>query len=383
MRKIKVALIHNIISPYRIPVFNELAKKKNLDFTVLFLSDSARDRQWDTAFYKKQIKFKYKILPNIKLIFPFKNIPEYNINLSIFKELHKEKYDVIISCGWVDFASQIAPFLKKIFNYKFILWSGSTKDEPSLQRKITLPLVKLIVKKSDYFIAYGNKAKKYLLLLGAPKKKIVCSFNSIDVTHFKKYSRLLSKQQAIKLRKKYGLAKDHKLLLYVGQFIDRKNIEVLIKATSLIKDKNITLILLGYGSKKSDYLKLAKKSKVNLKIINHLELDKVPSIYAIADLFILPSKEEAWGLVVNEAMACGLPVLVSDKVGCVDDLVIEGKNGFSFRYNNPKELAKKIDMILKNKKLRTAMGKYGQKIISGFTSRKAADVFYKEIRKIE
>ena len=378
MKKIKVALIHNIISPYRIPLFNKLSKNKSINLTVYFLNETASNRKWNFHLYEKNMSFNYKVLPQFKITLPFSDPTDYNVNLSIFNELRKEKFDVIIGAGWVDFACQTLPFLKKLFGYKYILWAGSTKDEPSFQRKITLPLVKSIVKKADFIISYGTKSKKYLTSLGASPKKVFPAFNPIDVDSFKNKSLILNKRNEI--RKKYGIESNQKIILYVGQFIERKNVELLINAISRLERKDLVLVLQGYGELKSLYVNLAKKMKVDLKILPYVEVDYMPFIYSISDLFILPSKEEVWGLVVNEAMACRLPVIVSDKCGCVLDLIEEGANGFSFENGNVDDLFKKMNSILSSKKTINNMKKESLKIIEKKDIVAAARVFDKVIK---
>jgi glycosyltransferase involved in cell wall biosynthesis len=381
MKKIKVALIHNIISPYRIPVFNKLAKNKNIDLIVYFLNETAKNRNWNTNYYKKNLKFKYEILPSINIKFPFIDSIEYNINPTIFLKLHREKFDVIITSGWVDFACQTIPFFKKAFGYKFILWAGSTKNESSFQRKLTLFFVKLIIKKSDYFIPYGSESKKYLISLGANKEKIADSYNSIDVTFFRNKVKGFTTEKIKKLKRKYNIPLNKKVILYVGQFIPRKNVTLLIKAVALI-NKKISLVILGSGRQKQKYIDLSQKLGVDLIIIDHLERDKIPQVYAIADLFILPSIEEVWGLVVNEAMACALPIICSDKAGCVNDLIVNKKNGNTFISGNLESLVKEINSILYNSKKLTKMGKESKKIIENITPDKVSSSIYKSILKV-
>jgi glycosyltransferase involved in cell wall biosynthesis len=381
MKKIRVALVHNIISPYRIPVFNELASQKDIDLTVLFLSESARDRRWDTRIYKKQMRFNYKVLRHFKITFPFKEPVEYTINTSIFEELRVGKYDVVITSGWTDFACQVIPFLKKKYGYKFVLWAGSTKDEPSLQRTITMPFVKKIVRAADHIVAYGTKAKDYLVLLGGVATRISSSFNSVDVDHFRKQARTIKQEKVRIIKRKYSLPADSKVILYVGQFIERKNVELLINAISLLEIRSAFLVLLGYGPKKNDYLKLAKKHNVALRVIDHVELDNIPNIYGISDVLVLPSKEEVWGLVVNEAMASGLPVIVSRKVGSVKDLVINQKNGFTFNPDSATDLSNKITQLFTHPEMKKEMGLESQKIISKVTPKATANIIYYSLIK--
>lgn len=380
MKKIKVALVHNIISPYRIPVFNHLASKRNLDLTVYFLNESARNRKWETDFYRKKINFNYEILPSINLKIPFVNSIEYNINPTIFFKLYKNKFDAVVISGWVDFVSQTLPFLTSFYSFKYILWAGSTKDEPSIQRWLFLPLVKSIIRRASSIIPYGTKSKRYLMNLDANKDIIVNSFNAIDVDYFQNKIKKITKSKINILKTSYNISKNTLVILYVGQFIPRKSLSVLIKAASML-NKDLSLVFLGHGDEKDNYISLANELSVKLTIINHLERDKLPEIYKMSDLFILPSREEVWGLVVNEAMACGLPVICSDNVGCVEDLVINEVNGFVFKSDDPKSLAEMITLISKDKSHLKKMGNESKKIIKTITTEKSANSINLAIKK--
>jgi glycosyltransferase involved in cell wall biosynthesis len=97
------------------------------------------------------------------------------------------------------------------------------------------------------------------------------------------------------------------------------------------------------------------------------QVDELPACYAAADCFVLPSLSEPWGLVVNEAMASGLPVLISRRCGCARDLVREGENGFLFDPTRPDELARLMGLVADGGVDRAAMGAASRRIVSGFT----------------
>jgi glycosyltransferase involved in cell wall biosynthesis len=96
----------------------------------------------------------------------------------------------------------------------------------------------------------------------------------------------------------------------------------------------------------------------------HQASDDLPSFYGLAEAFVLPSESEEWGLVVNEAMACGVPVVVSSKCGCAPDLVRPGVNGFQFNYDNPEELAMRMIEIGSQPDLARKMGRSSLEMIS-------------------
>ncbi|RXG33523.1 glycosyltransferase family 4 protein [Methanohalophilus sp. WG1-DM] len=357
MKITKVALIHNIISPYRIPLFAEIATDPSIDLFVYFTSKSEKNREWDVNIDES---FNYKVLsgtaPNIsKEAF-------YHINPSIIKELMFGKYDVIISAGYSSFSNQIAFFIAKLLNVPFILWSGSTKNEPSRLRRLSLPLIKFIIKHSDSFIAYGTNAKEYLMQLGAPENKIFISYNTVDTSFFARESELVKNNKDLK--KVYGYNHEY-LILYSGQLIERKGLRYLLEAhKNLIKKHDVGLLIVGNGDQISELMQLCKNNNINkVYFVGFVQKQNLPKYYALADIFVLPSVEEVWGLVINEAMACSLPIVTTKRVGAAIDLVEDGINGFVVNEKNAVELEDALNKILSDQSLKDEMSNKSKEII--------------------
>ena len=123
MKEYKVALITNIPSPYRIPLFEKIAEHPSIDLCVYFTAVSEKNRKWTVELSDK---FKYKILPSFTLEYRGNDLFSYHINLSIIQELIRNDYDVVIAGGYSSFTTQISFFLCKIRKIPFILWSGGT-----------------------------------------------------------------------------------------------------------------------------------------------------------------------------------------------------------------------------------------------------------------
>ena len=116
-----------------------------------------------------------------------------------------------------------------------------------------------------------------------------------------------------------------------------------------------------------------------MHFIDFVQKDALPQYYAIADVFVLPSTEEVWGLVINEAMACGLPVISTDKVGASIDLIKQGVNGYVIPASDVDRLFESLEMILSDSKLKSSMGKASEEIINDFTISHAAKRFVRAI----
>lgn len=372
--KFKVALIHNIIAPYRVSLFEELSRNPNIDFFFYFTSESEKNRDW---IIDSNFSFNYKILPKITLYLGKETF--YHINPTIIREIYNGKFDVIISAGYSSFTNQIAFLVAKLLNIPFILWSGSTENEHSLLRIISLPFVKYIVRHSDSFIAYGTGAKKYLTRLGAVEEKIFISFNSVDINFFENITLDLNLNKN-KLKEKFGLNHNF-IVLYAGQLIERKGIKYLLKAHKKLNNiHDVGLVIVGNGNQKSELVEWIKINKVNyVHIFDFVQKDTIPYFYAVADIFVLPSTEEVWGLVLNEAMACGLPVVSTNKVGASVDLIQNGINGFVVEPKNEAQLCESINKIIMDPILMNRMGTFSKNIIKDFTIKNASKAFLDSI----
>ena len=161
--------------------------------------------------------------------------------------------------------------------------------------------------------------------------------------------------------KKFHL-ENKKIVLYVGRLMKEKNVDTLIKSFFIVSEKikDVVLVIVGDGFLKTELKQLAHSLGISDKVIftGRIPEKTLNMPFAIADLFILPSLAELQGLVILEAMASGKPLLVAkSKKSAAAELLIEGKNGYTFKPRNKYELASKIIKLLRNKDLRLKMGK--------------------------
>ena len=129
--------------------------------------------------------------------------------------------------------------------------------------------------------------------------------------------------------------------LYVGRLSEEKNLELLISVFNTLPDLELNIV--GYGHLKD---KLVRMANANISFIGSVDNKELPRYYQSNDVFILPSYSEPWGLVVEEALNNGLPVILSDRIGCAEEILIEGKNGFTFTWNSESSLLDSIHKII-------------------------------------
>lgn len=371
LTKVRVAIVHNILTPYTVPLFNELATRESLDIRVYSMAESESNRHWAVG---KELNFSHVVLSGRHPRIVTNDTYTIHANPGIVKEIAHYGPDILVSSGYASVTNQLAFIATRLMRIPFVLWWGSTANENSLFREIMRPYVKWLVSQTDGFIAYGSLAKDYLLSLGAPPQTTFVAHNTVDVEFFTNMMQeddFASKRDSLKNE----LAIDADIiLLYVGQLIERKGLDTLFEAVGYLQDDmDIATVLVGTGR---DYREFVRKASALKKVhfVGNVDYDRLPYYYGLGHLLVLPSIYEVWGLVVNEAMACGLPVIVSRTAGCSADLIREGVNGYTFEPNNGKSLAERIRQVAADKKRMLEFGRESQRLVTGnFTINKCAD----------
>jgi glycosyltransferase involved in cell wall biosynthesis len=355
--KLKVILVTNIIAPYRIPVYNYLANQ--VDLNVFFLGEKEKNRKWEIL--KDEIKFKYQILRGWHFFFQNRDWG-LHINYDLVFKLIKTESDILVITGYESPGYWLALFYAKLSRRKFIFWNGTTLLSIRSSNFFVNLMRRIFIKNADAYLTYGTLAKEFLVHYGAKADKVVVGCNTVDVAKFRQDSQsILPKKEEIKKQK--GLPRLN--IIFSGQLIERKGLMVLLRAFQELNRDDIGLIVLGDGPEKEKYQNYCRENKIkNVFFEGHQPMNKIIEYYTIADVLVCPSSLEVWGLIINEAMACGLPIICSDKVGAGRDLVKHGINGYIFKANNVEDLKSYLDKILSNDELRGKMGHESLKIIS-------------------
>lgn len=228
----------------------------------------------------------------------------------------------------------------------------------------------LLVKRYyDSAFVGGRATREYVSKLGMPQAWIWDHYDVIDNEYFNaRATEVLERKE--EHRRAAGLPENY--FLYTGRFSEEKNLPRLLEAYRRYRDLRPggwKLVLVGDGPQREDLMRIAQRLRLDdIVWPGFIQIDELPVYYALGSAFILPSTSEPWGLVVNEAMASGLPVLVSNRCGSAWDLLDEGKNGYTF---DPYEVGEIADRMLilgdKDKQQREAMGQVSREIISGYS----------------
>ncbi len=161
------------------------------------------------------------------------------------------------------------------------------------------------------------------------------------------------------------------VVLFIGRLVESlKGLSTLIKACGELEEKGrkISLLVAGEGPEKTVYQELGMSEGLkDIRFLGTLDHETLCRYYAMADVFVLPSRSEPWGFVLNEGMEFGLPLVVSEAVGAGPDLVRHGENGFVFPVGDVSALAQHLEVLADNEELRHSMGQASRSIIEKFS----------------
>jgi glycosyltransferase involved in cell wall biosynthesis len=279
--------------------------------------------------------------------------------------------DVVLLTGYYDPAQLLLGTLLKLRGCRVILQNESTAlDNPRTGWREGLK--RAFVRLCDGYFCFGTRAADYLIELGAAPGNILVRNNAVVDNAALARTHAAALPQRTAEQQRLGL-KPHNLV-YVGRLVAPKNLSMLLEAfAEAVKTTpeaaDWGLILLGEGDQKTALQ--AQTAQLGLTgrvaFLPGCNWQDVPRFLALADALVLPSLSEPWGLVVNEAMACGLPVLVSERCGCAVDLVQDGQNGFTFAPQQPSQLAHHIGALVKATPAeRTRMGAESARMVQAF-----------------
>jgi glycosyltransferase involved in cell wall biosynthesis len=334
-----ILIVTRLITPYRLAWFDELAKDNKI--TVIYTSDN----------YPGVEKLKLRETARSFNLIKLKSISIFRkeISFQVIKFL-KKKYEIVLFDGYAPLTNMLG-IIYYINNNKqfFINIDGLLK--PKKKEKIK-NYFKLKILSKAIILCGSQYTKEQLISLGVDKNHChVHNFTSLikeDVL-----IQPLSNKEKIEVKNNLNIT-EKKIILSVGQLIYRKGYDILIEALKNI-DQEIGVYIVG-GKPSKKLLKLKQKYNLkNIQFVNFVDNKTLSQYYMAADLFILPTREDIWGLVINEAMARALPIITTDRCGAGIELIKDGVNGYIVKSENVESLQLKINELINNQKLLNKM----------------------------
>ena len=376
-RRFRLAILASHVIQYQAPLFRMLARQPEIELSVFFCSDWGAQSYHDEGF-GREVKWDVPLLEG----YHFEFLPNWSIspnasrfwgriNPRIILHLRRRKFDAIWVHGWARFTDWIALLAAFKFNVP-VLIRGESNLLPALPRwKSALKRIVLrnLFRRTSAFLAIGRFNAEFYRAYGVPKEKIYMVPYAVNNDFFLSQADKLANCKG-KLKQELGIAPDLPVVLYSGKLIEKKRPSDLLKAFECVsKTQKAVLVYVGAGSLERELKQQAEAKHLPVVFAGFQNQTELPKWFAIADVFALPSGDEPWGLVVNEAMCFSLPVVASDQVGAAGDLVRGGVNGFVFSSGDARSLSEHLELLLSDPVLRARFGQKSREIIEHWSYR--------------
>jgi glycosyltransferase involved in cell wall biosynthesis len=379
MKKLAIIISHPI--QYYAPVFKLLTERKQIEVKVFYTNGEASLENFDPGFGKK-IKWDIPLLDGYEFEFLENTSPHPGphhfkgiVNPDAIERINEYNPDSILVYGW-SYSSHLK--VLRFFNKKKqVVFRGDSHllYPQQLWRKIARKIVlKWVYSKVNKALYVGVANKAYYLNFGLSEEQLYFAPHATDNERFSN----TGVDKANDIRASFGIKGNEILILFAGKMEKKKQPVLLLEAFKKVQQENVHLLFVGSGIFEKELKERVMEEKIQrVHFTGFKNQTELPAYYHACDIFCLPSGPfETWGLSVNEAMATGKAVIVSNKVGCGPDLVKENVNGHIFIYNKAIDLLRVFKTICQSKARIMEMGKASFKIISQYT-------FLEQVKAIE
>jgi glycosyltransferase involved in cell wall biosynthesis len=306
------------MAPYRIPIFDELSKFTKLTIYVLesdshTLKTTLRGKDWLTKDLTTQ-NFVIDNIPAVRIDFYGKSI-----HYALLKLPKLSNYDAIVfGLGWDNPAAWQILAIAKMLKINCIGFYESTLESQNFNSHIFRHMRNRFYKLMDSVVVPGLMAEEAVYSMGVRKDRIFRGFNPVNNASIRRNCLEERKED----RKDDLHSKDNYQFVYVGQLINRKNIQSIIRALAQVECTKSVIHIIGKGPLDGEIERLAQNLGITNRVIFHgsVSYSRLPKILSGMNTLILASNTEVWGLVVNEALVCGLSVIVSARAGVSRDV---------------------------------------------------------------
>lgn len=355
---------------YQVPWFRALADDGRIRVRVAFLR-TPTDGSDDMGF-QRRIKWDIPLLSGYDWC-------RVDSHLHLVREIRSSRPEVILVLGWNESALLRAWVIAKWFRIPLIVRgdSNSKRVRPAWVRL----LHRLLLSIPSRFLSVGSGNAEFYLAAGVASERLRHAPHFVNNEFFS--ARVGVSDRSI-VRSRWGLSEDDFCVLFAGKFEAKKRPFDLLEAVRMLPERlrvRTRVLMVGSGHLEASLRESAIRFGDSVIWAGFLNQSEMPSAYAAADLLVLPSDHgETWGLVVNEAMACGVPVIVSDEVGCANDLVRHGETGLVYPMGEVSSLSQAIESLLENPDRRHRVSHSARSLVTReYTIARSVDVLVEEV----
>jgi glycosyltransferase involved in cell wall biosynthesis len=372
-RPFRLAILTSHPIQYQAPLFRAIAACPDISLHVFFcFAHGAREYadpgfgvtfSWDVPLL---VGYEHSFLRNYGIP-PGRRGYKYILNPGIALPLLRRSFDALWINGWANLTNWLAWVISGLTGMPLLLRTESDgiEERTGAFGGIRRSLLTMMFSRVACFLAIGSNNRNFYRSHGVPENRIFWTPYAVDNEFFISQAQRLRDQRSL-LRQKDGIAVDRPLVLFCGKLVPKKRPMDLLQAfCSLASQVPASLGFAGDGPLRQEMQEFVEANRLsNVHFLGFRNQTELPACYAMSDVLVLPSAKETWGLVVNEAMCFGLPVIASDRVGAAADLVQSGRNGFRYSARDIAALTRALSCLLTNNAKRIRMGRESFEIIS-------------------
>lgn len=367
----RLAIVASHVIQYQDPLFRLLAAEPDIDLEVLYLSrhgldafrdaDMATTLSWDIDLLGYPHRFLWNASKDLNRGF------WRHVNPGIVRTLLRRPDAVLFMTGWGSFTALLGILVCRLFHIPFFVYGDSSFPPPenSLRSRVRAGLMRMLFSVTTGFMTSGVLNTEYYRHYGADPRRFFLLPWAVDNDRFARESTFAPGEREA-LRARYGIAPDAVVFLFSAKLVKRKDPFALLKAYERMRHRErAAVVFMGDGVLREPLERYAREHALGgAHFIGFVNQTALPKHYAMADVFVLPSTYEPRGAVINEAMACGLPVVVTDRCGSIGDIVLDGDNAFIYPAGDAEALAKIMDRMAEDGALRARMAQRSREIIA-------------------
>ena len=365
-------------TPYRAPLLDRVADLPDVDLTVVYAAETVARRTWEVDPRHRAVFLRGARLPGAERLLRH----DYPVTPGVERVLRRMRPDAVVVSGWSTFAAQVAIAWCRLKGvpYALVVESHDEDPRPGWRRAVKGSVVPRVVREASTVLVTGSLARDSMVARGAEPDRIGIFANTIDVEAFGDRADGLASSRP-GLRKALGAEPDDVVVLSVARLVPDKAHDVLVRAVAEAEEPRLLLVLAGEGPERDRLAALAEELGVRLLLPGSLPWERIVEAYVAADVFALLSEREPWGVVVNEAAACGLPLVLSDRVGAAADLLGDGENGFLVPAGDPGAAAQALRRLAIDRLVRIAYGARSRERAAGWGYGPSVDAFHDAVRR--
>jgi glycosyltransferase involved in cell wall biosynthesis len=374
-RVVRLAYLVSHPIQYQVPLLRRLSAEPGIALTVLFCSDFSVREYFDDGF-GKPVQWDIPLLDG----YSSRMLPALRrgtrlsffspLNYGLRREFQRGRYDALWVHGWGYWSHWSAVRTAKRLGMKVLLRGETGSHLPpgsAFKRVVRQVLLRRLFRQVDAFLAIGTRNREFYEACGVKVGDIFPVPYAVDNEFFRREARSAAAQREA-LRASLGLEPGRPVILYASKLAARKRPADLLEAYARLPanaaDALPYLLFVGDGDERAALEARANALKhESIRFLGFKNQTELPRYYDLCDLFVLPSRHEPWGLVVNEVMNAGKAVIVSDEVGAAADLVVSGNNGIVFRAGDVDALSQALISVLQDRRY-VDMGQRSLEIVS-------------------